>query len=470
MMKGYTILLLANLLFFSCTKKATNKEFAIIKGSISSDLKDSISVYSGLSRSNFVKSLSISNGIYNDTIALKSGSKYYLNSKNTSLALYLFPGAVVELDIMGKDLRADITFKGIDASASKYYLTKAPINKAFYDFMKGLLKRKAYDAKTKYDTLYAHMEVWQNNLHNNLKTYAGLSKDFVAFEEKQINYKVLYNASALTSVLDTLALPPFYEKALQNIRDLPVIADDYKNSDNYKSILRFKYFQEAKRLHEKDTTKNKLEVQMEVFNKIPNQYVKEHLIALNLENSIRRAENKQRSTTIYDTYIPLIKDKELAKGIKTVYRNKIALAKGQPSPKFINYENYKGSKTSLDDFKGKYVYIDIWATWCKPCLREIPALKKIEKSYLDKNIEFVSISVDNKKDYDKWTAFVKEENLGGTQLYATNSFKSSFIKRYNVQGIPRFILIDPKGNIVDKDAPRPSNKALITVLNSLENI
>src|SRR5690606_5126123 len=58
-----------------------------------------------------------------------------------------------------------------------------------------------------------------------------------------------------------------------------------------------------------------------------------------------------------------------------------SLPKGSPSPVFNDYENYNGSKTSLSDLKGKYVYVDVWATWCGPCKVEIPSLKRLESEY-----------------------------------------------------------------------------------------
>lgn len=74
----------------------------------------------------------------------------------------------------------------------------------------------------------------------------------------------------------------------------------------------------------------------------------------------------------------------------------------KPSPIFENFENIKGGTTSLKDLKGKYVYIDVWATWCGPCKAEIPHLKSLEEKYQGKNIVFVSISVDSKEDHDAW--------------------------------------------------------------------
>ncbi len=139
---------------------------------------------------------------------------------------------------------------------------------------------------------------------------------------------------------------------------------------------------------------------------------------------------------------------------------------GKPSPSFA-YENAKGGSTKLEDFKGKYVYIDVWATWCGPCRQEIPHLKKVEEKYHGKNIVFTSISVDVAKDHDKWKKMVGDQALGGVQLYADKDWKSDFIQAYGINSIPRFILLDPKGNVVDADAKRPSDPALQAQLDKL---
>lgn len=148
-----------------------------------------------------------------------------------------------------------------------------------------------------------------------------------------------------------------------------------------------------------------------------------------------------------------------------------ALPEGSPSPTFENYINHAGGTTSLSDLKGKFVYVDIWATWCGPCKREIPSLKKVEEQFHGKNIEFVSISVDDErrsgtkeKAFQAWKKMVTDKNLGGIQLFSDNAWQSDFVKNYKVNGIPRFILIDPEGNIVSPDAPRPSNPKLVELL------
>ncbi len=145
-----------------------------------------------------------------------------------------------------------------------------------------------------------------------------------------------------------------------------------------------------------------------------------------------------------------------------------ALAKGNRSPEFNNYQNYAGGTSSLKDYKGSYVYIDVWATWCGPCKYEIPFLEKIEKEYHDKNIKFVSLSIDAKSDESKWREMIKDKNMSGIQLLADKDYESQFITDYFIYGIPRFILIDPQGNIVNYDAPRPSEEKLKDLLNGLK--
>jgi thiol-disulfide isomerase/thioredoxin len=141
---------------------------------------------------------------------------------------------------------------------------------------------------------------------------------------------------------------------------------------------------------------------------------------------------------------------------------------GQLSPVF-KYNDHKGKARELKDFKGNYVYIDVWATWCGPCLKEIPNLKIIEERYKGKKIAFVSISVDEEKDFEKWKNLVTSKQQGGTQLIADKAWKSDFIMAYGIHSIPRFILIDPKGNVIDADAKRPGDPELVKQLDKILN-
>ncbi|PCI33675.1 MAG: hypothetical protein COB60_07530 [Flavobacteriaceae bacterium] len=151
------------------------------------------------------------------------------------------------------------------------------------------------------------------------------------------------------------------------------------------------------------------------------------------------------------------------------HKNIMRLAKGTQSPKFFDFENYNGGTSSLDDFKGKFVYIDVWATWCGPCKSEIPYLKELEEEFQGKNIAFISLSVDKKSAHDNWRNMIASKNMGGVQLFSDEDFNSEFIKEYAITAIPRFILLDTEGKIIDSDASRPSNPKTKELLNYLVN-
>lgn len=145
---------------------------------------------------------------------------------------------------------------------------------------------------------------------------------------------------------------------------------------------------------------------------------------------------------------------------------KLAKAASKPGQQAINftYPDLDGKKVSLTDFKGKVVLVDVWATWCGPCKAEIPALKKMEEEMHNQDVVFMSVSVDEAKDHQKWKDFVAKENLKGVQLFASGW--SEIAKYYEIKGIPRFMVFDKKGNIVSIDAPRPSSPELKLLLES----
>lgn len=206
---------------------------------------------------------------------------------------------------------------------------------------------------------------------------------------------------------------------------------------------------------------------------------------LNLEDSAFRKKIDQIKTTydsILNSFTNLdstlyanikLQNDQVIRYFETVYAKNQIMGQGKPSPKFENYVDIKGGTKSLDSFKGKYVYIDVWATWCGPCIQQIPYLQNLEKEYHNKNIEFVSISTDENQRSGgsweaaekKWRDFVKQRQMSGVQLWSGKDF--SFQEAYQINGIPRFILIDPNGNIVDADAPRPSDPNLKNLLDSL---
>lgn len=132
----------------------------------------------------------------------------------------------------------------------------------------------------------------------------------------------------------------------------------------------------------------------------------------------------------------------------------------------------EGNQVSLADLKGKYLYVDIWATWCRPCLQQLPAMKELEEKYRDTDIEFVSISIDNDRDKAKWQKMVQEKQMSGIQLFAGKG--TSFHRDYEISTIPKFLIIGKNGEIINENPPRPMdhttgrvNQNLVSILDNL---
>ncbi len=143
----------------------------------------------------------------------------------------------------------------------------------------------------------------------------------------------------------------------------------------------------------------------------------------------------------------------------------IPVPKGSPAVDF-RLPDVNGNEVALSDFKGKVVYIDVWATWCGPCKQQIPYLKTLEAEYHDNpDMVFMSVSTDAEKDHQKWLDMVAAEELGGVQLFGGGK-SDSIITPYKISGIPRFILIGKDGNIINDNAPRPSSSEIRPLLNA----
>jgi thiol-disulfide isomerase/thioredoxin len=240
--------------------------------------------------------------------------------------------------------------------------------------------------------------------------------------------------------------------------------EDFVFSPYYRSLASNNFRKEAEKLAKKDSVEADI-AYLKILASIKNDKIRNKLLFDDAKYGITYTDNLEE---YYALYLASSTNEENNTVITESYSKLQALAKGKPSPKFMDYENNAGGTTSLDDLKGKYIYMDIWATWCGPCIAEIPALKKTEEAYHNKNIEFVSISIDEIKDHEKWKKMIVEKELGGMQLFADNNWESQFIEEYLIKGIPRFILLDPKGKIVSANAPRPSNDQLIALFKELK--
>jgi thiol-disulfide isomerase/thioredoxin len=146
--------------------------------------------------------------------------------------------------------------------------------------------------------------------------------------------------------------------------------------------------------------------------------------------------------------------------MKELFASWSKLLPGKMAPDFDTVD-MEGNSFKLSDLRGKYVYINVWATWCEPCKEEIPYLTEMNSKYSEEDVVILSVSIDDEQ--QTWKKMVKDRNLQGKHIYTEGAFASSVAQKYKISGIPRFMLVDPEGKIVSVQAQRPSGKITETI-------
>jgi peroxiredoxin len=108
-----------------------------------------------------------------------------------------------------------------------------------------------------------------------------------------------------------------------------------------------------------------------------------------------------------------------------------------------------GKPITLSGFRGKYLLIDFWASWCGPCRRENPNVVKAYDKYRDKGFEVLGVSLDSEKGRDNWINDIKEDGLVWTQVSDLKYWKNAVAVQFGIHSIPQNFLLDPTGKIVD---------------------
>jgi thiol-disulfide isomerase/thioredoxin len=169
----------------------------------------------------------------------------------------------------------------------------------------------------------------------------------------------------------------------------------------------------------------------------------------------------------FDSGLALVKKATEKYGFPSIFVDEFMKRKstvvGSPFPEGVTLVDAEGKVVDMSQFKGKYVYIDLWASWCGPCCKEVPYLKKLEKELKNKDVVFVSVSSDTNE--QAWKSKMKELDMHGHQYLDKGN---TLCDALNVKGIPFFVIYDKAGNLYTYGAMRPSSGARLR--DFLENL
>ncbi|MGJ8734040.1 MAG: TlpA family protein disulfide reductase [Cellulophaga sp.] len=401
-------------------------------------------------------------GMFVDTLEINNKREFLVNlSENKNFNFWINPGKDIHFNVDVNDVKNSLTFSGEEGIKNTYFINKKKIQNLHSEAIVKFGRKYDKDGFKKQQKFY-------NDFLELLNTTTGLDSQFIEDEKKDLYYNFVrgYFYQALVAKIfskgEKIEYPSNFEEIILsvNMED----SSEYKRSEIYDFLLR-DYYQY--KFSQKEKTNDIATVDYIQFLKetISNQYILDEVIMMGALTNLTYTEDMKGYN---DVLMSTVSNTIYRDTISSIYNKLLTTYPGQPSPEFVDYRNIDGSKTSLKDFKGKYVYIDVWATWCGPCIKQFPFLKKIEEKYHNNdNIVFISLSVDTDRAYKKWQDYVKGENLGGIQIIADKALQSKFITDYQIKAIPRFILIDPEGKIVSANAPRPSDEKIINLFNSL---
>ncbi|WP_228851390.1 TlpA family protein disulfide reductase [Aegicerativicinus sediminis] len=456
----YFVSLALLVLFMSCKEEAKTPEYAVLNGQISNPVNDKVTISGGDLKEEITLN---TDGSFTDTLSINSPGIYTLVHGREMTNIYLKNGQDLKFSLDTQNFDASLKYEGNGSKENNYLAEKMVLTDS-------IIYKNSQEFYSMDENAYASKLNEIENLHKGrLNAIEDLDEHFLQTESKNLvfdKYSYLQNYERnhryFSKNNDFKVSENFIPAEVKNMEFND--ADSYQNSQAYKQMA---YSSVMNEIFETlgDNYQTASVEQLRTLDSVQIPALRND--AIGYIGAVVMSPGNPNMKEVHDYFQSLVTNEELKTKLENNYNKFKGLTKGNPSPQFVDYENHKGGTMSLADLKGKYVYIDVWATWCGPCKKEIPSLKEVEKKYHGKNIEFVSTSIDKASDHSKWVEMVKSENLGGTQLFADNDWNSKFVKEYAIEGIPRFILVDPQGNIVSADAPRPSNPKLVEMFDGL---
>lgn len=428
--------------------------------------------------------------VYADSTKLDNDGRFKLNfdfdkPKNARLfidsqyvSLFLVDGDSLNLNVDYPKFDETINFNGKGSSDNNYLVAEAQI-----DFYSEARKSSSFTDSKQYTHFVDSIENENIKLFKEFKSngYEPLyTPEFLKYINAANKYKYINVKESYTIKYDRIKngfvnreLPEDYLDFLKdiNLNDQEIYENSYYSVavNNY-----FSHFYDRLKLeNDSDTLSNIQKNELRILRDYNNRksLLKGKALDFQITDFVKmkivyKYTSDKFLELLFEDYKKTCKNKEYISIIEKIYSKSQKLLKGKPAPEF-SFLDSNGKQISLSSFKGKVVYLDFWATWCGPCIIEMKNSKALEEKLKDqKDLVFLKINVRDNK--DSWLKYISKEKLGGINIHATLEESAKVMQEYNFDGIPKYVLLDKQGNIININAYGPGSDEK-SILDALKN-
>ncbi len=450
----YIFLIVAILPFIAFTQsESTNNLF--ISGSIEGEDFEPIMIISSAGNRTYQISVD-TNGIYKDTLHLSSGEYSIVNGQQF-FPLNVNNDLKVSILFEKDKLWSTSSFSGRDASYVKYHLDKFLLEMNLFEVM--AMEKLYLLSEAKYIKRIDSITKLKKSLIDQYSS--GLSAMFIEYESDDLKYWRLSTLNEYESGRKWIRKSQEYETSDQFpdiFQNVNFNESHLTYSKYYKSFLK-SYFYSAivENTSKNDSVKHDIELLKLTLEKVQDSALLSQLFIGYMNQEGKTTKNIEE---FFNLLRKGIKDNNKLEELVVLEHQRKKTLPGATVANF-SFNNQQGVNFELNDFLGSLVVIDVWASWCLPCLTDIPELEKAKNQFKNDSIVFIGINAMDKK--GEWKSVLESKKMTGIQLFAPST-DDQFFKELMIESLPRYIFIDRQGKLINARLTRPSNKEFIEII------
>lgn len=430
-----------------------------------------------LGLSTVADSTELKNGRFKLEIPLEELALLELKFNNYSIPIYANAGDEMSISFHADSLLSSVEFEGAHAVENNFLhdfrFEFAP------SFEESVQKEKMLTELIDVFEIELFGQNKKQSKYLNAHADKGkMSKEFQDLIRNEIRYNYLYqlfaypiirgNKNQTKKTVDELprVMTEVVKEEWINA-ETSMISPAYRNFVNYYVVYKaselndFKKFQGHSESVEKKYYYARQVLEAEPFNYFLSKWLSEKY-QLVKPSSLRFLFGALEDTDVDKKYSSLVKETMGERLNEEDSEEEIAAAAAETEAEAPDdnsmFVDREGKAVSLDDFKGKVVYVDFWASWCGPCRAQMPKSKELHDKLSkkqQKDVVFLYISIDDSK--EKWEGAIEKMGIEGNHFWSKGGWGSRVCKLFKINSIPRYMLIDKDGVIVDQNAPRPGS-------------